>query len=540
MSHDADRRKPSSKASKRPMRPTQAAAAALLGLAAFGLVMTTGAAQAATTAAATSAKDKPARSAKATKPVKPTRSAKSARSTAPKLPSANKNIAVAAAAVPTQPSALMSAGCLDGRHGDWLSGELGAASGVLPASFARPAMADAADAADAAPAANPADAINAAETTPAILTTQASDSAAACVPFAAVRTPADRIESLAFLPTSVSVAGGEPVRVMVVSRTGLPGAPTTRWHDLAELPAGEREVWLQAAGVLAGDVAEQVPARWQRDVSVLVRQMKRLTHAPDTAWVRLVFSGQGDAVRIEAVELVDDTSGQALDSAIWLDRADGPGGFVSASGGDHERVLWQSPVDYRRISRGVGPATVVVRKRVLAKPKTPGGKPRVIVRSFRTHGQHQGIDYAAPSGTPVVTVADGAVVHAGRSGGYGNLVVVDHGGGITTYYAHLSAFGAGVQEGARVERGQEIGQVGSTGRSTGPHLHYEIRRDGQYLDPANPAQTLPNWNLSADEHHVVLTRLLALSMSRQGAHVRATRQPALAAAPTTGSTAAAE
>jgi murein DD-endopeptidase MepM/ murein hydrolase activator NlpD len=438
---------------------------------------------------------------------------------------AAKNVAVAAAAVPTRPSALLSAGCLDGRHGNWLNGELDAAGQPLPAGLQRPvtaAFAGEGEGGEGSEAAGD----------------RAEPVAAGCVPFAAVRSPADRIESLAFLPAAAASMAGDPYRVMVVSRTDLGSTPTTRWHDLAELPAGQREVWMQASGVLAGEAAEQVPHRWQRDVSVLTRQMKRLTQAADTAWLRLVLSGEGEATRVDAVELVDDATGRAIDSAIWIDRADGPGGFVSAVGGDHERVLWQSPVDYRRISRGVGFATMVVRQRVLAKPKTPGGKPRVVVRSFRTRGQHQGIDFAAPAGTPVVTVADGTVVHAGPNGGYGNLVVVDHGGGITTYYAHLSAFAAGVQEGARVERGQEIGQVGSTGRSTGPHLHYEIRRDGQYLDPANAAHTLPNWGLSPDEHHAVLTRLLALSMSRQGAQARATRQPALASAPAAGTSAA--
>jgi murein DD-endopeptidase MepM/ murein hydrolase activator NlpD len=148
-----------------------------------------------------------------------------------------------------------------------------------------------------------------------------------------------------------------------------------------------------------------------------------------------------------------------------------------------------------------------------------------VIRSFRTRGQHQGIDYVAPKGTAVVTVAEGTVVHAGPNGGYGNLVVVDHGGGVNTYYAHLSAFAPGVHEGARVERGQEIGQVGSTGRSTGPHLHYEIRKDGQYLDPADPAQSLPNWSLGAEEHRAALTRLLALSLSRGQGMARAARPP---------------
>lgn len=495
MSHIAGRRA----ASRSRLRPARAAAIAAAGVLGWAVLAWPAAAQ---TPLKAPAKSAPAKSSKSAK----------AKAAAPKGPVAVKNVAVAADAVPTRPSALLSAGCLDGRHGDWLNGELDAAGQPVPAGLQRAASISEGEGGEDGGA--PAEPV-----------------AAGCVPFAAVRTPADRIESLAFLPAAAARVAEEESRVLVVSRVDLGSAPTTRWNDLSELAAGRREVWLQASGVLAGEIAETVPHRWHRDVTVIVRQMKRLTQAAETAWVRLVLSGDGEATRIDALELVDDASGQALDSAIWLDRADRPGGFVSTLGGDHERVLWQSPVDYRRISRGVGFATVIVRQRVFAKPKTPGGKPRLVVRSFRTRGQHQGIDYAAPTGTPVVTVADGTVVHAGPNGGYGNLVVVDHGGGITTYYAHLSAFGAGVQEGARVERGQEIGQVGSTGRSTGPHLHYEIRRDGQYLDPANPAHSLPNWGLSSDEHHAVLTRLLALSMSRQGALVRATRQPALASAP---------
>jgi len=431
----------------------------------------------------------------------PVRSTAKNRKAQPKGPVAAKNVAVGADAVPASPKAFLSAGCLDARHGEWLSGELGTSGGDW---LGRP-------------------------DSPATEGGPVPEAALArCVPFAAVRSPNDRIESLAFMPTATPA---DMRRVMLVSRPDQEGMPVTSWHDLAEAPAGYRESWMPASGVLSGDLAEQVPPRWQRDVSVLVRQMKKQAQAADSAWVRLVVEGEGDAARVVAVELVDEDSGQAIDSALWLDRPDAPGGFVSARGGDHERMLWQSPVDYRRISRGVGAASVIVRRRVMAQPKTPGGKPRMVVRSFRTRGQHQGVDYAAPTGTPVVTVADGTVVHAGRSGGYGNLVVVDHGGGITTYYAHLSAYGTGVQEGAKVERGQEIGQVGSTGMSTGPHLHFEIRRDGRYLDPADPVQSLPNWGLGADEHRLALTRLLALQLSRQVAFTRAARPPEMASAP---------
>ena len=96
--------------------------------------------------------------------------------------------------------------------------------------------------------------------------------------------------------------------------------------------------------------------------------------------------------------------------------------------------------------------------------------------------RHQGIDLAAPIGTPIYATADGIVVAAGwNSGGYGNLIKVDHGRGIETRYGHLSAIL--VRAGQRIVRGQQIGRMGSTGRSTGSHLHYEVRIDGRAVNP---------------------------------------------------------
>jgi murein DD-endopeptidase MepM/ murein hydrolase activator NlpD len=95
---------------------------------------------------------------------------------------------------------------------------------------------------------------------------------------------------------------------------------------------------------------------------------------------------------------------------------------------------------------------------------------------------HPGIDLAGQIGTPIYATADGTVLRAGwNSGGYGNLVEVDHGRGITTRYGHLSAIV--VHEGDRVTRGQLVGRMGSTGRSTGSHLHYEVRIDGRAVNP---------------------------------------------------------
>src|SRR5213083_1736251 len=109
-----------------------------------------------------------------------------------------------------------------------------------------------------------------------------------------------------------------------------------------------------------------------------------------------------------------------------------------------------------------------------------GGRFHPILRRWRTH---EGTDYAASYGTPVRATADGIVTEAGRNGGYGNLIEIRHANGIRTRYGHLSRFAAGVHVGQRIRQEQTIGYVGSTGLSTGPHLHYEFLVNGR---PTNP------------------------------------------------------
>jgi len=96
---------------------------------------------------------------------------------------------------------------------------------------------------------------------------------------------------------------------------------------------------------------------------------------------------------------------------------------------------------------------------------------------------HRGVDFAAPRGTPVRSVAVGKVTFAGRRSGYGNIISVDHPGPYDTAYAHLEGIAKGLKEGQKVERGQVIGYVGSTGWATGPHLHFELHKDGEYINP---------------------------------------------------------
>jgi murein DD-endopeptidase MepM/ murein hydrolase activator NlpD len=102
---------------------------------------------------------------------------------------------------------------------------------------------------------------------------------------------------------------------------------------------------------------------------------------------------------------------------------------------------------------------------------------------LRVTRPHHGIDYAAPTGTPLWAVADGKVIYRGRAGGFGNLVKIRHARGYVSYYAHLSRFVANLQVGQTVRQKQLIGYVGQTGLATGPHVCFRIAHNGRYVDP---------------------------------------------------------
>lgn len=97
---------------------------------------------------------------------------------------------------------------------------------------------------------------------------------------------------------------------------------------------------------------------------------------------------------------------------------------------------------------------------------------------------HQGIDYGAPKGTPIMAVGDGVVTQAGVAGGYGKQVIIKHANGLESMYGHMSRFGKGVTVGKKVQQGQTIGYVGATGTATGPHLDFRIKRNGTFVNPA--------------------------------------------------------
>jgi murein DD-endopeptidase MepM/ murein hydrolase activator NlpD len=102
---------------------------------------------------------------------------------------------------------------------------------------------------------------------------------------------------------------------------------------------------------------------------------------------------------------------------------------------------------------------------------------------LKTRRPHRGVDYAAPNGTPIKAAGDGKVIFRGVKSGYGNVVILQHGGNITTLYAHMSRFASSARTGSRVRQGQTIGYVGATGMVTGAHLHYEYRLNGVHRNP---------------------------------------------------------
>jgi murein DD-endopeptidase MepM/ murein hydrolase activator NlpD len=104
---------------------------------------------------------------------------------------------------------------------------------------------------------------------------------------------------------------------------------------------------------------------------------------------------------------------------------------------------------------------------------------------------HRGVDYGAPTGAPVVSVAPGTVVAASFDATNGRMVRVRHASGYESYYLHLSAFGKGIRAGVHVDQGQRIGFVGSSGLATGPHLHYGLTRNGAFVNPLSEHRNMP-------------------------------------------------
>lgn len=176
------------------------------------------------------------------------------------------------------------------------------------------------------------------------------------------------------------------------------------------------------------------------------------------------------AGRVLAAEFVN---GGRTHQAIWFESG-GKGAYFDPSGKSRKRAFLASPLEFSRVTSGFAMRMHPILQRMRA---------------------HLGVDYAAPTGTPVRAVGDGTVEFAGWQSGYGNVVHLRHGADKTTVYAHLSRID--VRRGQRVDQGQRLGAVGMTGWATGPHLHFEFRVAGVHQDPLRMARATETLNLEA-------------------------------------------
>jgi murein DD-endopeptidase MepM/ murein hydrolase activator NlpD len=169
--------------------------------------------------------------------------------------------------------------------------------------------------------------------------------------------------------------------------------------------------------------------------------------------------------RVLAAEFVNQGK---VHRAVWFQSKDGQvEGYFSPDGKGMRKAFLRAPLDFTRISspfnsRRLHPILGIVRA-------------------------HKGTDYAAPTGTRIWAAGDGRITFVGRKGGYGNVIQIDHGRGITTVYGHMSRFAGSMRVGRRVAQGDTIGYVGMTGLATGPHLHYEYLVNGTQRNPATVA-----------------------------------------------------
>ncbi|VVP56409.1 Murein DD-endopeptidase MepM [Pseudomonas fluorescens] len=150
-------------------------------------------------------------------------------------------------------------------------------------------------------------------------------------------------------------------------------------------------------------------------------------------------------------------------TAVRYTNKQGNTSYYTADGNSMRKAFIRTPVDFARISS-----------------KFSMGRKHPILNKIRAH---KGVDYAAPRGTPIKAAGDGKVLLAGRRGGYGNTVIIQHGNTYRTLYGHMQGFAKGVKTGGSVKQGQVIGYIGTTGLSTGPHLHYEFQVNGVHVDP---------------------------------------------------------
>ena len=242
--------------------------------------------------------------------------------------------------------------------------------------------------------------------------------------------------------------------------------------DAAGLPDS---VALQLADIFSGDID------FHRDL----RRGDRFAVVYET------LSHLGKTMRTGRILTAEFVNNGKTYRAVWFEDSNGKGGYYTADGKNIRKAFLRSPLEFTRITSGFTSARF-----------------HPILQKWRAH---KGVDYGAPTGTRVKSTADGIVDFVGNQGGYGHVVILRHQGRYTTLYGHLSRFAAGIKQGSRVAQGDVIGYVGTSGWSTGPHLHYEFRNNGVYQNPLAIAlpSALPLGPQQITQFHAYAQPLLA-------------------------------
>ncbi len=204
---------------------------------------------------------------------------------------------------------------------------------------------------------------------------------------------------------------------------------------------------MELAGIFAWDIDFALSLRKGDEFTVLYEQV-------------FVDNKKIDTGNILSAEFIN--QGHAY-TAVRFANKEGSGEYFTPDGKSMRKAFLRTPVDFARIS-----------SRFNLKRKHP------VLNRIRAH---KGVDYAAKSGTPIKTTGDGKIIFRGRKGGYGRVVIVQHGQKYSSLYAHMSGFKKGQKTGTRVKQGQIIGYVGKSGLATGSHLHYEFRINGVHRNP---------------------------------------------------------
>jgi len=220
---------------------------------------------------------------------------------------------------------------------------------------------------------------------------------------------------------------------------------TSLFESAAEAGLPDKTV-MNLAGIFAWDVDFVLDIRVGDDYYLLYEQLYQDGE----------YLGDGEIIAAEF-----NNNGRTIRAIRYVDK-DGRSDYFTPEGQSIRKAFLRAPVDFRVSS---------------------SFNPNRLHPVLKTTRPHRGTDYAAPSGTPIKAAGDGKVIFRGVKSGYGNVVILQHGGNITTLYAHMSKFASNVRNGTRVRQGQTIGYVGKTGLVTGVHLHYEYRLNGVHRNP---------------------------------------------------------